>query len=439
MRTPSRPALFALILGLAVARPVPAPAQTDPSPTASAAAAADAWMTRLVTLDAEEAALPSVLKILAEKGDLNIITGPGVSSGRITIHMRNVPIEQAVNLVVRAAGLAYERIGNSILVAEPKSLQEETGLSSYVVNLQFADATEVKTALGSLKAEITVDRGGNRLIVVTSPRVLSEIQAIVARLDVPARQVMLEARVIEVSTDALKRLGIDWDRLMSKRFTFIEGNYDSISGPGGNRDVIEGLEVYPNTPGTADIFRFRNFSREAVFFNVQLDLLIRDGNARVLASPKLVTLNGREASMLVGSRIPFVVTGTLIAGGGAAPVQSIQREEVGVKLRITPLINADGYITTTISPEVSSVTGFTGENNDLPIIATRQASTTVRLKDGDSVIIGGLLSEERTTSTAKVPILGDIPGIGYLFQHNNVVTGKKDLVIEVTPRILPGP
>lgn len=435
LRSSPRRLIAALAALVFAALPPSAIPQNAPRP-ATPIPASEAWMTRLVTLDAEEAALPSVLKILAEKGDLNIITGPGVSTGRITIHMKDVPIEQAVNLVVRAAGLAYERIGNSILVASPESLKEETGLSSYVVNLQFADATEVMNALAGVKAEITVDKGGNRLIVVTSPRVLSEIQSIVARLDVPARQVMLEARIVEVSTDALKRLGIDWDQIMSKGFLFIEGEYDSISGS-GNR--IEGLQVFPNTPGTNDIFKAKTFSRQATFFNVQLDLLIRDGNARVLASPKLVTLNGREASMLVGSRVPFVVTGTLIAGGGAAPVQSIQREEVGVKLRITPLINADGFITTTISPEVSSITGFTGENNDLPIVATRQASTTVRLKDGDSVIIGGLLSEERTTTTSKVPILGDIPGLGYFFQHQNIVTGKKDLVIEVTPRILPGP
>ena len=95
---------------------------------------------KLITLDAEDAYLPTVLKILAEKGDLNIITGPGVAAGRLSIHMKNVPIDQAVNLVVRAAGLVYERIGNSILVADAKTLKEETGLSSYVVELKYADA-----------------------------------------------------------------------------------------------------------------------------------------------------------------------------------------------------------------------------------------------------------------------------------------------------------
>lgn len=391
---------------------------------------------RLVSLDATDASLSQVLKTLAEKGGLNIITGPTVAAGRITIQMKDVPVEQAVNLVVRAAGLAYERIGNSILVADAKSLQEETGLSSYIVDLKFADASEVKDALRGLTDKIEVDRGGNRLIVVTSPRIIAEIEEIVADLDKPARQVMLEARIVEVSTEDFKRLGIDWDLLSRQGFMFVEGNYDSLQG-GESSDQIRGLKIFPNTPGTSDIFKLGNFSRVAQVYRVAMDLAIRNGNARVLANPKIATLNGREASMLVGSRIPFVISGTIFAGGGAATSQQVQREEVGVKLSITPLINADGYITTVIKPEVSSVVGFKGQNEELPVVATRQATTTVRLKDGGSVIIGGLLSEERTTSTSKLPILGDIPGLGLLFQHRNTTVAKKDLVIEVTPRILP--
>lgn len=391
---------------------------------------------KLITLDAEDAYLPSVLKILAEKGDLNVVTGPGVTGTRISIHLRDVPIDQAVNLVVRAAGLAYERIGNSILVADARSLKEETGLSSYVVELKYADAADVAASLKDLSAQIQIDDSGNRLIVVTSPRVIAEIREIVTQLDVPARQVMLEARVVEVSTDDAKRLGIDWDQLSRQGFIFVEGNYDSLTGGEGGGE-INGLQVFPNTPGTTDALKFRSFSRIAKVFRVTLDLMIRDGNARVLANPKIATLNGREASMLIGSRIPYTVSGTVFAGGAAAPTERVEREEVGVKLRITPLINADGYITTEINPEVSSVIGFRGQNNDLPIIATRQASTTVRLKDGASVIIGGLLSEERTTTVTKVPILGSIPVIGYLFQHHVSGVVKRDLVIEVTPRILP--
>jgi type IV pilus secretin PilQ/predicted competence protein len=387
----------------------------------------------LVSLDAEDAYLPSVLKILAEKGNLNVITGPGVTGERISIHMKDVPVEQAVNLVVRAAGLAYERIGRSILVADPDQLREETGLSSYVVDLQYADAIDVKAALADLSAQIQVDTGGNRLIVVTSPRVIAEIQQIVSVMDVPARQVMIEARIVEVSIDDAKQLGIDWGLINRQSFIIVEGKDNAPAPPGSPPDE---LPFIPSSP-EGDLYKFQTMSRQAKDFVLAIDLLIEEGNARVLAQPKIATLNGREATMLIGQRIPFVISSTVFAGGAAAPAQRIEKEEVGIKLGITPLINADGYITTTIRPEVSTVVGFRGLTNDLPVIATREASTTVRLKDGNSVIIGGLLSEEKTQTVTKVPVLGSIPVIGYLFQHHDVSTSKRDLVIEVTPRILP--
>jgi type IV pilus assembly protein PilQ len=390
---------------------------------------------KLISLDAEDANLPSVLKILAEKGDLNIVTGPGVTNGRISIHMKEVPLDQAVNLVVRAAGLAYERIGNSILVADPRSLHEETGLSSYVVDLKYANANDVKDALKDMAAQIQVDRGGNRLIVLTSPRVISEILSVAARMDVPARQVMLEARIVEIQTTDLKELGIDWAALTRQGVILVEGK------PAPTINGSEPAQLpYNKTPPKGkpgDGFKLRGISRQAVSFNVALDFLLQEGNARVLANPKIATLNGKEASIMIGQRIPFLTTGTTFAGGGAAPVQQIEKEEVGIKLRITPLINADGYITTEISPEVSSVDEYRGPANDLPVVNTRQATTTVRLKDGNSVIIGGLLGEARTTTTVKLPILGSLPWLGWLFTHHSSEVRKTDLIIEVTPRILP--
>src|SRR5215471_11733733 len=369
-----------------------------------------------VSLDADDALLPAVLKIL----------------------LKDVPVEQAVNLVVRAAGLAYERIGNSILVAEAKSLQDETGLSSYTIELKYADANEVKVALSGISEKIQVDTGGNRLIIVTSPRVIGEIQRVVAEMDKPARQVMLEARVVEVSTDGLKKLGIDWDLLNRQGMTFVEGSYDSVNvgnilnGAGGAT-----VKVFPNTPGTYDIWKLGNFTRLPMVFQSFVDLLIHDGNAKVLAQPKLVTLNGKEASMLAGQRIPYLVSQTVFAGGAAAPTQTVQIEEVGIKLAITPLINADGFITVHIRPEVSSVTGFRGVAGDLPVVSTRQAETTVRLKDGSSVLIGGILDQEHTTTLTKVPLLGNVPWLGAFFRHENTSTSNRDLVIEVTPHLLP--
>lgn len=400
----------------------------------AAGSACAAAAPRNISLDAEDAYIPSVLKILADKGGLNIITGPGVTNERISIHMKDVPVDQAVNLVVRAAGLAYERIGNSILVADAKSLKDETGTSSYMIELKYADANEVKTALGDLTDKVQVDKTGNRLIVMTSPRIISEIQNIVATLDQPVEQVMLEARIVEVSTDDLKVLGIDWDLVNRQGVIIVEGQPSTEPGEAeGSAPGVPPAKV-PFVPIDQ---LYSSWSRQAKVFQATLDLLIHNGNGRVLANPRVATLNGREANIIVGQRIPYETQSTVFAGNAAAPTLSVQREEVGIKLKITPLINADGYITTTIAPEVSSVIAFVGRNNDLPVVSTRQTSTTVRLKDGNSVIIGGLLSEETSTNVTKVPLLGDIPGIGLLFQHHRNSVSKKDLIIEVTPRIMP--
>ena len=425
MNRSSRTALLALALVLTGAVAGPARGANAPATPATAG--------RLITLDAEDAPLAGVLKILGEKGDLNIITGTGANTAnRLTIHMKDVPLDQAVNLVVRAAGLAYERIGNSILVADARALKEETGLSSYVVDLRYADAEDIKAALRNVAEDIQVDKGGNRLVVVTSPRVISQIEEIVRVMDVPARQVVLEARILEVSTGDAMKLGIDWDRLNSQGVVIVEGG----SGATRKGAVPDSLPFF-SAGGQKDMWSLRGMSRQAFAWQTTIDLLIQTGKARVLANPKIATLNGREASILIGERIPFTVTGTVFAGGAAAETRQVEKEEVGIKLKITPLINADGYITTQITPEVSSVTGYKGVNNDLPVVATRQATTTVRLKDGNSVIIGGLLSEEKTTNVTKVPLLGDIPLLGYLFQHRVVSTSKRDLVIEVTPHIMP--
>jgi len=273
-----------------------------------------------------------------------------------------------------------------------------------------------------------VDEGGNRLIVVTSPRVISQIRDVVQTMDVPTQQVMLEARIVEVGTDAAKKLGIDWALINRQTVTIVEGHLDSTTARPGQLPTSIGFIPMAS--------KFLPFNRQAYTMQAALDLMISDGTARVLATPRIATLNGKEANMLIGRRIPYEVSQTVFAGNAAAPTTTVEKEEVGVKLRITPLINADGYITTTISPEVSTVVGFNGQYQDLPIVATREATTTVRLKDGDTVIIGGLLEDDETRTVTKVPLLGDIPILGVLFQHIDTERQKNDLVIQVTPRIM---
>ncbi|HEX7343417.1 MAG TPA: secretin N-terminal domain-containing protein, partial [bacterium] len=155
---------------------------------------------KLVTIDAEDAFLPSILAILASESGYNIVTGPGVNKEeRVTVHLKNTPIEQAMNLVVRAAGLSYELVGNSFLVAPAKQLKEEVGQTSYVVELQYSSASEVAKMLDDFNAKVQVDTAGNKLLIITSAKVISEIERVIKAVDRPSLQIMLEALLIEVA------------------------------------------------------------------------------------------------------------------------------------------------------------------------------------------------------------------------------------------------
>jgi len=185
----------------------------DPVP-ATALVNTDPGMQKLVTIDAEDAFLPSILAILAEESGYNIVTGPGVNKEeRVSVHLKNTPIEEAMNLVVRAAGLSYEVVGKSFLVASAKKLKEEVGLTSYVIELQYAVATEVQALLEDFNAQIQVDVSGNKLLIITSPKVIAEINKVIEAIDMPSLQIVLEAQLIEVAVEDEEALGIDWGKL----------------------------------------------------------------------------------------------------------------------------------------------------------------------------------------------------------------------------------
>jgi len=177
----------------------------------------------MITLDADDISLTSVLQILAEKSGLNIVTSPEVQAQLISIHLRNVPVDDALNLVVRAAGLGYERLGNSILVGDPEKLKEMTGVVSEVISLQYAFPDDVKEMLHDLTPNVRsqVDTIGSRIVVTTTPSIMEQVRRIIGELDAPPAQVLLKARVVEVSNTDLEELGIDYARLLTDATTII--------------------------------------------------------------------------------------------------------------------------------------------------------------------------------------------------------------------------
>lgn len=430
--------VFRLILLVGVLWAASALPQAGPDSTYRLGDRQKVNLQKVVSIDADDAFLPSILTILAAKSGFNIVTGPGVNKEeRVSIHLRDTPIEHAMNLVVRAAGLSYDIVGNSFLVAKADKLKEEVGLTSYVISLQYADATETKELLKDLNAQIEVDLGGNKLLIITSPKVISEIMSIVAEVDQPSLQIMLEARLVEVAVEDEEQLGIDWSKLAQIQSILVEDitNADGTRSFGApESDFRQGqlpdnlrLQRIDGLRGVGD------FSRQVTAFDVTLDWLLKNNKAEVLANSQVATMNNRQASLEVIDVIPYILS----SGGVGGQVQ-VYREEVGIKLNILPKVNSDGYITTIITPEVSSVFQLIGPDQNIPWVIRRTSTTTIRVKNGESILIAGLLGVDRKVTQHKVPFLGDIPYIGGLFRHRTETTKKTDLIIQVTPHILTG-
>ena len=398
-------------------------------------------LTKTVTLDADDAFLPSILSILAEKSGFNIVTGPGVNTQeRISVHLKDTPIEEAINLVVRAAGLSYEIVGNSFLVAEATALEREIGITAHVIELQYASAGEVKELLQDLTEKVQVDTAGNRILILASPKVIADIKNIVQDIDKPAPQILLEAKLIEVATDDLDQLGIDWEKLSHLTTILAEsplvkdanGVTDGSSRAPNQTDFggqLPDLGELPEKYSFEKVEGFDNlfkFSRQLNAFDITMDFLEKRNKAKVLAHAQLTTLNNREATILIGETVRFAVSSRENA--------IVVTDSVGIKLHITPTINTNGYITVKVNPEVSSIIELI--LGLYPRKKIRTASTTVLVKDGQQIFIGGLLSIDDSDVEFKMPLFSNLPLIGKLFSHSFKSTKKTDLLIEVTPRIV---
>jgi len=397
----------------------------------------------LITIHAEDAFLPSILAILAKESGYNIVTDPNVNKqDKVSIHLDEVPIEQAINLVVRAVGLGYEVVGNSFLIADPKKLKEEVGVTSYVVTLKYAAAEDVKNLLQDISDQIQVDIPGNKLLVNASPKKIAEIIKVVESVDVPAIQIMLETRLIEVAADIEEQLGIDWSKISDFKTILAENGVPLEEGGGSIVPDDQTIGELPATMGFNRLSKMtakdktgilpKYFSRQLTAFELTLDMLLRNNKAEVLADSRLTTINGREANIKLVDIVPYILS----SGGVGGQVQ-VQKEEVGIKLNVLPTVNTDGYITVKVEPEVSTIFEFIGPDANIPRVKSRASSSTIRVRDGESIIIGGLLSNDKKKTTFKVPLLHKIPYLGEkVFTSRGVIERKTDLVIQITPKII---
>jgi len=385
-----------------------------------------------ITLKAQNANLPDILKALADHSGMNFVTGDITAKEKVSIQLNSTPLDEAIDLIVRAAGLSYEVIGNSVLVADPDKLNRgEVSQQGYVVTLNHANAKDVAGMLEKITPNIKVDEAGNRLICYTSPRILDEIQRMVKSIDQPQVMVCIETRLVEAEITVNNQYGIDWSRLTPLVSGLTTPSF-SINNSGWTLLNLTSGTGAASAAGTAT-----GNSNSSVGIDLALDMMIQNGDAHLLVDSKLTTTNNYPAMLYIGDDIPYEVQSynTGSSAGGGAQTQ-VQNSETGIKIALQPHVNENRQVTIKVEPEVSNIVEFLGVNKDLPHTQVRRTSTTVRVEDGKTVFIAGLLRDDNEVTVTKLPILGDIPLIGVLFQNKKHTRLKTNLILELTPHII---
>ncbi|ATB49910.1 type IV pilus secretin PilQ [Corallococcus macrosporus] len=411
-----------------------------------------------VSFEFKDIDIQNLLRVIAEISKKNIVVADDVS-GRVTIRLRNVPWDQALDLVLRTKALGKEEFGNIIRIAPLKTLEEETRLrlerqrslkqqEDLMVNLipvNYAVATEMAARVKDVLSErgsVTVDQRTNVLIVKDVRSNTERARSLVRNLDTQTPQVLIESRIVEANTTFSRSLGVQWGG--QARAGQATGNSTGLIFPnnlavtGGVVGSAAGLPDNPNFAvnlpvgtgqgvGGAMGFTFGS-AGGALQLNLRLSAAENEGTVKTISAPKVTTLDNNTARISQGVSIPFSQT--------SAQGVNTTFVEARLSLEVTPHITQDGSVLMTINaannqPDPSS-TGANGQ----PSIQRKEANTQVLVKDGDTTVIGGIYVRRGATQTNAVPFLSRIPVLGFLFKNNTESDLRQELLIFITPRIL---
>ncbi|MGC4070998.1 MAG: secretin N-terminal domain-containing protein [Nibricoccus sp.] len=461
-----------------------AASSTTPTPAAAPAEAKVAVTKGKDTLsvDFPDEEIRNVLRNVADLFELNLVI-PDTLQGKTSIKLRDVTWRQIFQVVLNPVGYTYIEDGNIIKVITAESLNMEP-LSTEVFILNYAKASDVKPSLDQMVdpktgGKIVVDARSNALIVSERSSAIQRIRPIIQNLDRATDQVMIETKFIEVSDSATKDLGVDWSVLKAykvgsdgeayrseykaensraSKATYKEDGldvdfmnngyaragqlgYGGVVGPNGpevTNGKVSGIGPMSTIENafTNNVGRIATSVFSAQQFQLTLSALQAGGGSKLVSNPTVVTLNNTEASINVGQEYP-IPNYTYNQERGAFEVSGFTYKPIGVILKVTPQVNAAGFIKLTVEPEVSS----RDESKDvqfgdakIPVVAVRKTKTQVTLKDGFTLGIGGLLDSTTTNSQTKVPLLGDIPGLGRLFRSDSNSKRQQNMLVFITAR-----
>ena len=441
-----------------------------------------------VTFNFQDIPVRSVLQLLADYSGVNMVASDTVG-GSITLRLNNVPWDQALDVILRAKDLDKRRDGNVIWIAPQKELadyeqsiadarfksQDTAPLITTYVPISYGKAQDIAKLLttGSLtsiaggaggsgaasehrgflspRGSVTFDLRTNTLLINDTADKTAELRTLIAQLDRPVQQVLIESRIVIATDDFERDLGVQWGVSGTK----VNGTHNQLSlgsgilpasssGSGTATTSYNGLqnETQVNLPATPTTGTASTIAAAILGKNYALDLELSaaqaEGRSETVSSPRVITANQQEADIRQGQEIGYVTFQNTTGGSGASGTATVAFKDAVLELKVTPTITADNRVYLAINVNKDSLDHYitvTG-SGQVPVIDTRSLNTSVLVDDGQTVVLGGIYEVTKSDTINKVPGLGDIPGLGFLFRNTQHINDKDELLIFVTPRIL---
>ena len=403
-----------------------------------------------LSLNFQDIDVRSVLQLIADFTNLNLVASDTVQGG-ITLRLQNVPWDQALDLVLKTKGLDKRMVGNVLLVApaeeiaarerqeleSQKQIAELAPLRRELLQVNYAKAADIAKLFQSVtsaeakvdeRGSITVDERTNNIIAYQTQNRLDELRRIVAQLDIPVRQVMIEARIVEANVDYDKSLGVRWGGSVQKgnwNSSGVNGSSTTIGTPGstGTNSPFVDLGTSANTSGIGIAFITDN-----VLLDLELTAMEKTGNGEIVSQPKVVTSDKETAKILKGTEIPYQEA----SSSGAT---SVSFKEASLSLEVTPQITPDNRIIMEVKV-TKDEPDYLNKVQDVPPIKKNEVNAKVLVNDGETIVIGGVFSNTQSKVVDKVPFLGDVPYLGRLFRRDVVSEKQSELLVFLTPRIM---
>jgi len=378
----------------------------------------DANYERRISMNVEQADIRTVLRSIAEFSGTNIVAGSEVT-GPVTVLLNNVPWREALDNVLRINDFVAVEDKGVIRVTTHKDIASAAQLERLTTNIykiKYARAETLKKSLAKLLSErgkMESDTRANTLIVTDIPNVMESMDRIIAELDQQTSQVLVEAKIVQVDASRSRELGINWSA----------GN---LNNPLANTHA--GASVDAGVANPTGSFTFGKL-QNGVDINATLSALEEDNKAEVLSQPSVLINDNESAQIISGKRIPF---NKLDESGNVVT----EFYDVAVKLNVTPHINPNNEVLMSLNPEVADLSGEATVSGGI-IILTSEVKTTLLVKDGETVVIGGVIRSKEGTLNHRVPLLHAIPLFGRLFEYEVQNTDKSEILVFVTPRVIP--